>query len=154
MLSSRLAVMIIGHVSCATKSPSRCASRARRSAVTNFGTRVGVRPLGYAVETGLLESNPADHLRWHIPKSCAALTWKPLYFSPLAASRSSVGVRIGPPKVPRLPKPASRSSGRSCAHPSRRGVAAVEAVRQPVREHLSLPRKSGLRLVGGIFTPR
>src|ERR1700736_1188912 len=130
-----------------------------------------------------------------------AVTWKPLYFSPPAASRSSAGVRIGPPKVPGLPKPASSVRISKCsAHPSggeRRNIVPVRlrAVQRPLhhppkrrtpdrqlgavdrlvahvlippvvvwppsRPSASLfantwacPRKSGLRLVGGILTPR
>jgi hypothetical protein len=33
-----------------------------------------------------------------------------LYFSPLAASRSAVGVLTGPPKAPEAPKPTSSSN--------------------------------------------
>jgi hypothetical protein len=35
------------------------------------------------------------------------VVWKRLYFSPLAASRSKVGVGIGPPKVDDAAKPTS-----------------------------------------------
>jgi hypothetical protein len=28
--------------------------------------------LGYAVETGLLESNPADRISWRVPRACPA----------------------------------------------------------------------------------
>src|SRR3954453_8613620 len=37
----------------------------------------------------------------------SAVTWKPLYRRPQSANRSSTGVRIGPPNVAGLPKPAS-----------------------------------------------
>ncbi len=39
-----------------------------------------------------------------------AVVWKRLYFSPLAANRSAVGVWIGPPKALEAPKPQSSIS--------------------------------------------
>ena len=39
----------------------------------------------------------------------SAVVWKRLYFSPLAAKRSAVGVLHGPPKALDAPKPTSSS---------------------------------------------
>ena len=33
--------------------------------------------LGYAVVAGLLDSNPADHLSWHVPKAAATVDQAP-----------------------------------------------------------------------------
>src|SRR3982750_1364927 len=67
---------------------------------------------GKAVAVSMIE--PVLQLWWLRPVSRAmrvgehrAQVWKRLYFSPLAASRSHVGMWIGPPKALDWPKPMS-----------------------------------------------
>ena len=43
---------------------------------------------------------------WRVGEQ-SAVVWKRVYFRPLAASRSAVGVAIGPPKALEAPKPQS-----------------------------------------------
>ena len=46
--------------------------------------------LGYAVETGLLESNPADRISWRVPRACPAVDPK-VVASPAQAEARSPG---------------------------------------------------------------
>ena len=75
--------------------------------------------------------------------------WKRLYLSPPAASRSNVGVEIGPPNPLGLPKPASSvSTSSTFGAPSGAGIGAMEfqSGTEPSSVRFTTPWNGGRRI--------
>ena len=89
----------------------------RRSISASGAVELGIWPVEPGIAVAISVMNPMFTVWWFRPDFSAArvgehraVVWKLLYRSPFWASRSIVGMGIGPPKVLGTPKPMSSIS--------------------------------------------